>query len=425
MMAGRALWLAAVWLLSSTTALGGQSTAIRLSLLSGATATVPVLQHRGYAVVPLSALESIGWRVIARGPDWRLAPEGGPELELSEGSPFFRLGEARLQLVGAPYAQDAQLYVPVQLLLDVLPSTLPDRYAADDQSTLRVLEATGRGRGPVGRAAQGRATSARAPSGRAAAAESGRAPAAAEPARRAGSEKLVVVIDPGHGGEDPGAIGPGGVREKDVALAIGIALARELAKRPEMEVHLTRDSDVLVPLWDRGGRATGVKGDRRAIFLSLHANAQPRQRAVRGFETYFLSEARTDDERRVAANENAPLAIPRDASQGADPDLEFILRELRNLDHQHWSSLLAQLVQAGLDPVHPGTNRGVKQGPFAVITNALMPSVLIEVGFITNREEERLLASSEFQDSVAKALAGAVGKFFERYPAKAAPGVSR
>ena len=105
-----------------------------------------------------------------------------------------------------------------------------------------------------------------------------------------------------------------------------------------------------------------------------------------------------------------------DNENGEDNDLHFILRELRNLDHQHWSALLAELVQNELKVVHPGPNRGVKQGPFAVITNALMPAVLVEVGFVTNREEERLLSRSDFQVDIAKALTNAISDFFGRYP---------
>jgi N-acetylmuramoyl-L-alanine amidase len=393
--------------LAGAASLLAQEAPPRLAVGGADPVAAPVFRHRGHAAVSLSTLESLGWRVITRGPLWRIRLEAGPELHLREESPFFSLGESRLQLVAAPYAQGAELYVPVQLVWDVLPSALPDRYATDERGILRVVSSAASSTG----AARGRATSTGVPGAR----PPSSAGAPADRPRAGASQKLVVVIDPGHGGEDPGAIGPSGVREKDVALAIGVALARELARQPELEVHLTRDTDTLIPLWERGAHATRIKGDRAGIFISLHANALPRQRDVRGFETYFLSEARTEDERRVAANENAPLAVPRE-SQGSDPDLDFILRELRNLDHQHWSSLLAQMVQTGLDPVHPGTNRGVKQGPFAVITTALMPSVLIEVGFITHRDEERLLASPDFQDSVAKAIAGAVGKFLERYP---------
>ncbi len=230
--------------------------------------------------------------------------------------------------------------------------------------------------------------------------------------------KRVVVIDPGHGGKDPGTSGPGGRREKDIALAVGRALARELRGDETLEVHLTRDRDVLVPLWRRGELATEWKGDRPGVFISIHANALPNRNAVRGFETYFLSEARTEHELRVAANENAPLEIDREdgAVEGDEEDLGFILRELRNLDHTHWSSLLAEGVQGQLATVHPGPSRGVKQAPLAVITNALMPAVLVEVGFVTNREEERLLSRGEFQAHLAEAMGRAIRDFFERYP---------
>ena len=104
------------------------------------------------------------------------------------------------------------------------------------------------------------------------------------------------------------------------------------------------------------------------------------------------------------------------ALEEEDEDLGFILRELRNLDHAHWSSLLAEGVQRQLETIHPGPNRGVKQAPLAVLTNALMPAVLVEVGFLTNREEERLISRGEFQGQLAAAMARAIREFFERYP---------
>jgi N-acetylmuramoyl-L-alanine amidase len=230
----------------------------------------------------------------------------------------------------------------------------------------------------------------------------------------------VVIIDPGHGGQDPGARGPAGVREKDVALAIALELARELEQGGDVDVHLTRATDRQVPLWERGEWATGIKGDRPGVFISIHANSDA-SLAARGFETYLLSEARTEHERRVAALENAAFRAPgaTDDPLAADPALDFILKDLNNLDHQHWSALLAELVQARIEPIHSGPNRGVKQAPLAVITNALMPAVLLEVGFISNRTEERLLASRDFQANAARALAGAVRDFFERYPSGA------
>ncbi|NNF39663.1 MAG: hypothetical protein HKN71_13410 [Gemmatimonadetes bacterium] len=227
----------------------------------------------------------------------------------------------------------------------------------------------------------------------------------------------VVVIDPGHGGFDPGSLGPSGLREKDVALAVGLALARALDTIPDLEVHLTRDRDVSIPIWERGEMATRLRADRPGILISIHANALD-DPAPRGLETYFLSEARTEHERRVAALENAPAALAGDGGSARTDDagLAFILNELRNLDHIHWSADLAAVVHERVAAVHPGRDRGVRQAPLAVITNALMPSVLIELGFISNPTEEGVLADAGFQTDAAQAIAEAVVAFFQRYP---------
>lgn len=237
------------------------------------------------------------------------------------------------------------------------------------------------------------------------------------PPAATGDPLRVVVIDPGHGGHDPGSVGPAGIEEKDVALAAGLALARALDTVPDLEVHLIRDRDVSVPVWERGDLATRLKGDRPGVLVSIHVNALDDPN-TRGVETYFLSQARTEHERRVAALENAPAAGSGDGgSVGVeDPGLAFILNELRNLDYIHWSADLAAVVQDRLAEVHPGRNRGVKQAPLAVITNALMPSVLVELGFISHPDEEQLLADPDFHESAAQALALSLVEFFRRYP---------
>ena len=200
-------------------------------------------------------------------------------------------------------------------------------------------------------------------------------------------------------------------------LALGLALAEALSGDTGLEVHLMRDRDVLVPIWERGERATALKADRPGVFISLHVNSSPGSSAVRGFESYFLADARTEHARRIAAVENASAAGPGGPERtSVDPDLDFILKELRTFDHEHWSALFAEIIQAELDPVHPGPNRGVKQAPLAVLTNALMPSVLVELGYVTNRQEERLLSDPDFQARAAESLATAVRRFFERYP---------
>src|SRR5690606_14840134 len=137
------------------------------------------------------------------------------------------------------------------------------------------------------------------------------------PARAA---QRVVVIDPGHGGRDPGRIGPNGVREKDVTLEIAQRLARVLRERG-YEVHLTRTTDTYVSLPERPKLANEWRGDRPvAVFLSIHANAAPSS-SVRGFETFFLSEARTADERRVAEMENEAIRFDDHPPAAADDGL--------------------------------------------------------------------------------------------------------
>jgi N-acetylmuramoyl-L-alanine amidase len=390
-------------------------------------APIPIGFHRGYAAVPLGSLTRVGWTVerTAGGGQARRADE---EIEVFERSPFFRWTGAVLQLTAEPYRYGEDLWVPLQLLSDFLPERRAEEYAFRGEGLaleVKLVTAwTPEGQPRLEREPAAPAPTppptpntwppgsepARAPAAPRGADAASRGTGAPAPARRS----RVVVIDPGHGGEDSGARGPRGVREKEVALRVALALARRLERHPDIEVHLTRTQDRLVPLWERGEWATSVKGERPAVFVSLHANSGSIISA-RGFETYFLSEARTEHERRVAALENASFREGADVATG-DPELEGIVKELRSLDHQHWSSLLAEMVQDEMARVHPGPNRGVKQGPLAVITNSLMPSVLIELGFISNRDEERLLASAEFHADAARALEQAIERFFERYP---------
>lgn len=341
--------------------------------------TVPLDRSQGFAAFPATALTEVGWRVGRTADEWRVDhPLSSVQVTLQAGSPVVSWGAGLVQLTYAPYEREGELYLPLQFATDVIPDRVSSRFRADGSTRLEVVLPG-----------------------------SSRADAA--------DLRFVVVIDPGHGGEDPGAMGVGGTREKDVALAFAKVLADSLRARENFEVHLTRETDVLVPLWQRGEDATRLKGDRPGVFLSIHANALAR-REVRGVETYWLSEARTEHERRVAALENAPLALERPQLVHEDPGLGFILNELRNHDHQHWSSELAGLVQGALAGVHPGPNRGVKQAPLAMLTTALMPSALLELGFITHRDEERLIASSDFHRRAAGALAAALEAFAERYP---------
>lgn len=394
----------------------------------GSVLDLPIRHDRGYAVIADAGLMQLGWTVDV-GPDGVGASLEGRRIQLALDTPFFRWDDDLLQLVRPPYSDNGAVWLPVQFFLDFLPARMPDRYSLTEGGELSVRT------GEVVVAAQTEVEAAPVQDTNAAVSaavtpESLPAPARSRADQPAAAEATdnsdptwgLVVIDPGHGGRDPGAIGPGGRREKDIALSIGRALARELGRRDGLEVRMTRDRDQLIPIWERGHMATEWKQDRPALFISIHANSLPDRSSVRGFETYFLSEARTEHEARVAENENAPFALRDDDVEAGAPDLDFILRDLRNRDHLRWSSALAEEVQRGMEAVHPGPNRGVKQAPFAVITNALMPAVLVEVGFVTNPNEERVLSRGEFQRDIAVAIAGSIDRFFERYPRAGASG---
>ena len=227
----------------------------------------------------------------------------------------------------------------------------------------------------------------------------------------------VIVIDPGHGGNDPGTTGITGIKEKHVVLAVSLRLAELLRQDPTLEVHLLRTRDNYVEPWRRGEIASELKGQRFGLFVSIHANAMPNDSVTRGAEVYFLNEARTEHERRVAAVENAPPPAEGVTHYLAgESELDGILRELMSLDGHHWSSVLAESLAAGLDDVPNLRNNGVRQAPLAVITNTLMPGVLVELGYLTNRAEERRLTQAGHQDALARGIADGIYQFLEHYP---------
>jgi N-acetylmuramoyl-L-alanine amidase len=213
-----------------------------------------------------------------------------------------------------------------------------------------------------------------------------------------------VIIDPGHGGKDPGAIGVGGLREKDVTLR----LSRVLVKRLEAKgflVVLTRKSDKFVSLEERTAIAEANHGD---VFISLHANAAPR-RSVNGIETYYPDKNHERHSLRVAMRENGVTREQLD-------DLQRTLAKLRIAELSPRSAQLASFVQTQLTQKLPSRygkiqDLGAKKGPFYVLFLSNMPAILVETGFLTNRKEAKRLRSSEYLESVASQIA--VG--LERY----------
>jgi N-acetylmuramoyl-L-alanine amidase len=215
-----------------------------------------------------------------------------------------------------------------------------------------------------------------------------------------------IIVDAGHGGHDTGAIGPRGVREKDVTLAMARRLAEKL-RTQGFQVTLTRTDDRYLKLEERTAMANMARGD---LFVSLHTNANPR-RDRSGVETYFLNV--TDDRyaRRLAARENGSLDM-----EEAPKDVQRILTDLDSKASAGASRTLARMVQKEITSRTRQSqgavrDRGVKNALFYVLLGARMPAVLVETAFISNREEEKRLASPAYQQLVAEGVARAVVEF--------------
>jgi N-acetylmuramoyl-L-alanine amidase len=215
-----------------------------------------------------------------------------------------------------------------------------------------------------------------------------------------------VVIDPGHGGDDVGAKGPGGALEKDVTLAIARKVRQAVANTLGVQAFLTRDRDQEVALDERAAVANNYKSD---LFISIHANAS-RAEGARGSEVYFLSYQASDDEsRRVASLEGGE--VPNTASAPPSSDVALILWDMAQAEHLEESSTLASRIQDELAEVTGSERRGVKQAPFRVLVGAAMPAVLVEVAFISNSEEEKLLVSDAYQARIAAAVVRGIARY--------------
>ncbi|MBX7184664.1 MAG: N-acetylmuramoyl-L-alanine amidase [Vicinamibacteria bacterium] len=215
---------------------------------------------------------------------------------------------------------------------------------------------------------------------------------------------IVLVIDPGHGGEDGGAQGPGGRFEKDLTLALARRLRAAAVDSLSIQAFLTRDGDTEVPLDERAAIANNFNAD---IFISLHANGS-RFASAAGTEVFFLSYTAADDEaRRVAMQEGAIL----EKAPTNDKDVGLILWDMAQAAQLDASSKLAGNLYGEIAQAALSRSRGVKQAPFRVLVGATMPAALVEVGFITNPEEEKLLFSEAHQVRLVNALVQGLGRF--------------
>jgi N-acetylmuramoyl-L-alanine amidase len=382
------------------------SHSVKVALVAGESGSGPLLNPQGLA--PIVAVT-----VHRQSPVAYTLEIAGVRLELEPGLPSVRIGGDVRQLAAAPVVRGSRLLVPLQLVSEVLPDVAVNlRWDA----RARALIVFGN--------EKTRAASPGAPRGREApkpvarvASRGAVAPAAPRP--ESGKLRRTVIVDAGHGGPDNGMTGPigGGPRiyEKDITLAVAKKLGAALRERGA-DVVYTRTRDTLIALSDRGRIANRSGGD---LFISVHVNAaNPNWRdpgASRGFETYFLAEAKTEDARRVEQMENEAVRFENGPAVAPDDPLGFIISDMVQNEHLRESSELADIIQRRLARIHPGPNRGVKQAGFRVLVTAFMPSVLVEIGFGTNPAEAAYLADPRRQDAIARAIADAAVEYLQRY----------
>ena len=327
----------------------------------------------------------------------------GVSFELAHGVPYARVHEEIIPLVAAPTFRGDSIRIPLQLIAQILPrftSAVRYQVAGRTLSISGISNATPAA-GDAPETVTPRTTASKTTTG-----------SPSTPARRR------VVIDAGHGGEDEGTSSKlkNGTRvtEKSITLPVALMVAEELRKKG-IDVVLTRSRDTLIALHDRGKIANASQG---TTFVSIHVNSVSSSRNIgaRGVETYFLSVARTEDDRRVQALENASVRFEEKekVSTRSNP-MQFILTDMEQNDHLRESSAVAEHIQRAVAKGHPGGNRGVKQAEFAVLVGSFMPSVLVEIGFLSNTSEAAYLVNKNNQRKIAASIAQGLDSYFKAY----------
>lgn len=225
----------------------------------------------------------------------------------------------------------------------------------------------------------------------------------------------VVVIDPGHGGKDPGAIGINGDKEKDINLAIALQLGKLIEKNMKnVKVVYTRKTDVFLDLYKRGKIANENNGK---LFISIHCNStQKRPTNASGFEVYLLRPGRTKEAIAIAETENSVIKLEENPGRYEKlTDENFILVSMAHAAYMKYSEKFSELLHREFDRHAELKSRGVKQAGFYVLVGASMPSVLIETGFLTNPKDAKHLASKEGQQKFAEYTFNAIKKYKEHY----------
>jgi N-acetylmuramoyl-L-alanine amidase len=357
-------------------------------------------------VVPVTVSHLMGerWMIIVN----------GKAIEVEPGVRFAKVGDESYQLAAAPEVRKGVLYVPLQLVVEIVPRAAGNLVWDPARFELRAFSSVSR----FADRDEARAT--------VVAAGEPRAARSVERTRTPSSDPLpplrtrrLVVVDAGHGGPDAGMHGPiaGGpqISEKNITLTVAKRVGAALGKRG-IDVKYTRTTDTLIALSDRGKIANEAHAD---LFVSIHVNAaNPGWKdpgAARGFETYFLAEAKTEDARRVEQMENEVVKFEAKSSAPAGDPLSYVLNDMAQNEHLREANDLAELIQHRLAKVHPGPSRGVKQAGFRVLVTAFMPAVLVEIGFGTNAEDAAYLTNAARVEDLSAAIADGVVEYLKRY----------
>jgi len=395
----------------------------------GNVTSVPVTITGGEATVRADVLVRALKGILITGTNlhYTLAlPQG--RVDLIDGIPFAKRDTVTIPLTRSPQVHGGQLYLPFQFVTDVIPRYIGGYVYDSPQAELRAFDPNSAGRvasSAITPAPRQPASSTAVASAPRSVPESVKAPTPT-PAPRAATAsrrtRKLVVIDAGHGGPDTGMRGPIGTPiwfvEKDVTLSVAKKLAAVLEARG-MDVLMTRTTDTLIALYDRGRIANANHGD---VFISIHCNAPGSNTAAgareRGFETYFLAEAKTEDERRVQDMENESVKFETGANAAKGDPLSFIITDMAQNEHLRESSDLAETIQTGMIDVHPGPNRGVQQANFAVLRGSYMPAVLVEIGFGSNQSEAAFLSDQANQRALARNIAESVLAYLGHYESR-------
>ena len=386
-----------------------------------ATAGGPLLradQLRPVLPITVSHLTGNRWMLIVN----------GVAISVEEGNRFARVGDQTYQLAVSPEVRRNALYVPLQLVAEIIPRVATNLVWDAERFELRAFSSVQKFASRESAAVPMRSAPRR--SGPSAYEVRTERALSSSPVRSTVNGTLhsrrLVVVDAGHGGPDGGMHGPLGggpdVLEKNVTLGVARRVGAALGERG-IDVKYTRTTDTLIALSDRGRIANESHAD---LFVSIHVNAaNPGWKdpgGARGFETYFLAEAKTEDARRVERMENEVVKFESGPSGRAGDPLNFILNDMAQNEHLREANELADLIQRRMAQVHPGPSRGVKQAGFRVLVTAFMPAVLVEIGFGTNPADAAYLTSPAKMDALAGAISDAVLEYLKGYERRVASG---